>query len=102
MRFPFSREKSSPFSLDSRFAVAKNVTAAASNEELVLCDFTSGRYIVLNNVAGSIWRLVGSGASGTDVIAALRQEFPDAPPTLEAETQELLRCLVKQSLLTRQ
>ena len=70
-------------------------------EQTVVLHLGSGRYFGLDPVATIVWERLKDGGTPTEIFAHVRQHFPDAPPSVEADVTRFLEQLVGNDLILR-
>lgn len=64
-----------------------------------MLDVAAGLYFGLNPVASCVWRTIGTGASGADILEAVLAEFDVTPAEAEADIQQFVDELLARSLI---
>jgi hypothetical protein len=65
----------------------------------VLVNLDTARSLALNPTSVVVWRLVNGKRSIAEIIAATRQYFRDAPPTVSEDVSALLAILIEEGLI---
>ena len=65
----------------------------------VLLHLESGQYHSVNESGILIWALVGDGTTLSELIAAMRTHFQDAPPQLEEDVSGFVDDLLQRDLI---
>jgi hypothetical protein len=68
----------------------------------VLLHLDTASYHGINPVGAYVWKLCDEGATFPEIIAALRLELTDAPPSLESDIAEFLEDMAARELLVTQ
>ncbi len=87
--------------IDSEAVLTKNpqvVYRALENEGGVLLDLESGQYHGVNSTGLAIWELLDGERTVGDVVAELRAELDEPPPTLADDVGEFLSGLSTRGL----
>jgi hypothetical protein len=66
----------------------------------VLLHLDTASYHGINPVGALVWKLCEHGSTFVEIIAALRLELADAPPSLESDIAEFLHDMTTRELLT--
>lgn len=85
--------------LDRRFSPSPDVHYQALLGEAVLLDIRSGLYFGLDEVGTIIWERLRQGATLTEVVDTLEQEFDAARDILERDTTAFVRLLQDKGLI---
>lgn len=85
----------------SRFVRREDIGYVADDGQTLLVDLRTGRRHALSVTGGRVWDLVLEHADPVAVVGALREEYADAPASLQAEVYELLEGLVEAGFLLR-
>ena len=85
------------------WVAAASVAVATTNGETVLLDRRRGKYFVLNETGGVIWRLVrrSGGATVGEMVAAVEAEFDAPAERVRADAVALLERLRRDRLVVR-
>lgn len=70
-----------------------------SDDRAVILHVETGDYYAVNAVGGAIWSEI-DGTTIADVVEAMRDRFPDAPPTLADDVQGFVDGLLERGLVT--
>jgi hypothetical protein len=70
-----------------------------TDEGGVLLHLDTASYHGINPVGALVWKLCADGATFPNIVAALRSEIADAPPSLEADIEEFLDSMTERNLL---
>ncbi|HDT11647.1 MAG TPA: PqqD family protein, partial [bacterium] len=62
----------------------------APDGEVVLVNLDTGASLALNQTGVIIWQLVDGKRTGEEIVAAVRNRFPDAPPELANDVIKLM------------
>jgi hypothetical protein len=78
------------------------VVSRVIDDEAVLLDLNSGKYLGLNAVATRTWELIGAGKTLGEMRSALLTEFDVAPDVLDGDLAELLETMRARELIVPQ
>ena len=85
--------------LDQLLCVCPDVISQEVAGETILLDLGRESYFGLNEVGSSLWRLLKTGTSVAELIAALRTEYDVEGARLEADITGLLGQLLEEGLV---
>jgi hypothetical protein len=85
------------------WAAAASVAVATTNGETVLLDWRRGKYFVLNETGGVVWRLVrrAGGATFAEMVAAVDAEYDAPVERVRVDVAALLERLRRDRLVSR-
>lgn len=86
---------------EAGYARAGGVGSVRDGDLTLLVNLDDGQRRALSPSGLRIWELACERGYASVIVAALQQEYPDAPPSLAAEVQVLLDDLVDQGFLLR-
>lgn len=86
-------------SASTRFRSRTGVSTARQAGTTILLDLNRGQYYTLNEVGGRIWDMLEYGASTSDILTRLAQEYDVAREPLEADTTAMLERLQEAKLI---
>ena len=81
------------------YVVPEHVGWVIDGGHVVVLDLLSGERHSLSTTASRIWSYLGSGMPETRMVDRLRDEFPDAPASLESDVAALVQDLRDRGLL---
>lgn len=80
--------------------IAENISWKVLQNKIVAVDIVTGAYFTLNQVASEIWQAIGDGAERDEVLARLKESYPDvAPEVLEKDLDEQLTYWEQEKLI---
>ncbi|CAM5359753.1 Lasso peptide biosynthesis PqqD family chaperone OS=Streptomyces alboniger OX=132473 GN=CP975_02095 PE=4 SV=1 [Streptomyces alboniger] len=82
------------------YSLAPHVTAADTDDGMVLLHETTGRYWMLNTTGAAIVRSLRQGKDLAEVVDELGVRFPQDTTRLTADVNTLLQHLLKAGLVT--
>jgi len=82
-----------------RLVPSNAVRAVAVDDALVLVDSNSGQYFGLNEVGSEIWRLLGEGKQGPDIVQALSHQYDAGAEAIGSDTLRILTELADAGLI---
>jgi hypothetical protein len=71
-------------------------------QEAVLLDLKSGVYYSLNEVGTEIWRLLGAGATESELAAAVAAQYDVNPDTAARDIGDLLKDMAAEGLIIKE
>jgi hypothetical protein len=81
------------------FRPSPDVLMRKVGHEFVLVHMGHNRIFALNSTGARLWELLGEGRTRGEAVAQLTREFDVSAATVELETEQLLRTLVREGLL---
>ena len=85
--------------MEPRYVRVRELMEADVDDELVALDPQDGLCFGFNSVATSVWKLLGSPRSLTDLQSSLSEEYEVSPEQCRAEVQELVDQLAAKGLV---
>jgi hypothetical protein len=83
----------------SRYRAAPGALAAAVEDGTVVLDMRSNRYFTLNETGAFVWGLLERGATESEIVERVTEEFEVAAAEAEAAVRELLDTLRERQLV---
>jgi Coenzyme PQQ synthesis protein D (PqqD) len=85
------------------WVAAASVAVATTNGETVLLDWRRGKYFVLNETGGVVWRLArrAGGATVAEIVAAVDAEYDAPVERVRVDVAALLERLRRDRLVSR-
>jgi hypothetical protein len=81
------------------FRLSPDVLMRKVEDEFVLVHMGRNQIFALNSTGARLWELLGEGRTRGEAVAQLTREFDVSAATVELETEQLLRTLVREGLL---
>jgi hypothetical protein len=81
------------------FRPSPDVLMRKVGNEFVLVHMGRNQIFALNPTGARLWELLGEGRTRGEAVAQLTREFDVSAATVELETEQLLRTLVREGLL---
>ncbi len=81
---------------------APGALAAEIDQEIIILDVNSAKYLSLNEVAAAIWRTLETPLSVDDLCQRLQSSFEAQPETITADVLAFLDRLDERGLLLRE
>lgn len=78
----------------------ESVVDSTQEERAVLLHFARGQYYGLNQVATTVWRMLGEQRPFAAIVVAITEEYDVTPETARHDTAALLRALCDRGLVT--
>lgn len=69
------------------------------DDEIVALDVRSASYLTLNGTGALLWRMLAAGATRSDLVDALVDDYDVMPVTAAADIDAFLTTLAQQALL---
>lgn len=69
------------------------------DDQVVVADMRSGRYLGLDDVGARVWELIGEGATRECIVERLSAEYDVADEVLERDVRRLLQDLLRRRLV---
>ena len=82
-----------------RFLHPPHVIEASNGDTTVLLDLRHGMYYTLNDIGGTIWRLLGQGASADTIAQRLLDEYEVPVDRLQADVASTVERLLGAGLI---
>ena len=80
--------------------IADNITWKSLQDKVVAVNVTSGVYYTMNPVASEIWQAIAQGKQETEIIASLKESYPDVDEkTLQDDFKEQIAYWVKEDII---
>lgn len=84
-----------------RWRPHSDVVAQRLGDAGVLVDLRSGAIFELNETGLRVWELIAAGASATELVSRLKDEFDGEGAEIETDVEHLLTRLIEAGLLER-
>jgi hypothetical protein len=84
---------------EARFHQLPHVVSARAGDATVLMDREREIYFTLNEIGGRVWELVGDGATITEIVDQLAEEYDVSRPQLEVDVVATLQQLTRDQLV---
>ena len=88
--------------VDAPLRLAENAHYVRIDDQVVVADMRSGRYLGLDGVGARVWDLVGEGATRAAIIECLSAEYEVSTDVLERDVGELLKELLQRRLVEQE
>lgn len=85
--------------VQTRLKLAEHVRHVRLDDQVVVADLRSGRYLGLDGVGARVWDLVGEGATRGAIVECLAAEYDVSPDVLERDVGGLLEELAARRLI---
>ncbi len=69
------------------------------DDQIIVADMRSGRYLGLDGVAARVWELIGARAARGAIVERLSTEYEVPPDVLEGDVERLLQDLLERRLI---
>ncbi|MDE2904613.1 MAG: PqqD family protein [Acidobacteriota bacterium] len=79
--------------------IADHAHAVRMDDQVIVADMRSGRYLGLDDVGARVWDLIGEGATRECIVERLSAEYDVAGEVLERDVQRLLQDLLLRRLV---
>lgn len=79
--------------------LSEHVHHVRMDDQVIVADMRSGRYLGLEGVGARVWDLVGKGATRGAIVECLSAEYEVSRDVLERDVGELLADLVARRLI---
>lgn len=79
--------------------IADHAHAVRMDDQVIVADMRSGRYLGLDDVGARVWDLIGEGATRERIVERLSAEYDVAGGVLERDVQRLLQDLLRRRLV---
>lgn len=83
----------------ARLKLAEHVRHVRLDDQVVVADLRSGRYLGLDGVGARVWDLVGAGATRGAIVECLSAEYDVSRDVLERDVARLLEELAARRLI---
>ena len=79
--------------------ISDHAHAVRLDDQIIVADMRSGRYLGLDDVGARVWDLIGKGATRECIVERLADEYDVAGDVLERDVQRLLQDLLQRRLV---
>ena len=79
--------------------ISDHAHSVRMDDQVIVADMRSGRYLGLDDAGARVWDLIGKGATREDIVDRLSAEYDVAGDVLERDVQRLLQDLLKRRLV---
>ena len=83
----------------TRLKLSEHVRHVRMDDQVIVADLRSGRYLGLDGVGARVWDLVGEGATRGAIVECLSAEYDAPPDVLERDVGRLVEELVARRLI---
>lgn len=83
----------------TRLKLSEHVRHVRMDDQVIVADLRSGRYLGLDGVGARVWDLVGEGATRGAIVECLSAEYDVSPDVLERDVGRLVEELVARRLI---
>ena len=84
---------------DSPLKLSEHVHHVRMDDQVIVADMRSGRYLGLDDVGARIWDLIGEGATRECIVERLSAEYDVTGRVLERDVRRLLQDLLRRRLV---
>lgn len=99
LRQLFGRRSSSPASTASRFCRSVDVTSVDHGDKTVLLDARSEQFFSLDETGKLIWAMMATPRTGSEIVAALREQFEIPVDQITADVTGFLTEMERERLI---
>ena len=86
---------------DPPLKLSEEVHYVRMDDQIIVADMRSGRYLGLDGVGARVWDLIGEGATYGRIVKRLSSEYEVSANVLERDVAKLLQDLLKRRLIER-
>lgn len=79
--------------------ISDHAHSVRMDDQVIVADMRSGRYLGLDDVGARVWDLLGEGATRESIVQRLSAEYDVAGGVLERDVQRLLQDLLRRRLV---
>ena len=84
---------------EAALRISDDVHSVRMDDQVIVADMRSGRYLGLDDVGARVWDLIGEGATCTCIVERLSGEYDVPGDVLERDVQRLLQDLLQRRLV---
>ena len=101
MARPSSVKEPGDVRTDPPLKLSEQVHCVRMDDQIIVADMRSGRYLGLDGVGARVWDLIGEGVTYGRIVERLSSEYEVSANVLERDVARLLQDLLKRRLIER-